>query len=144
MLAQVPRQVLHGLVKLKELSDAPIAQIQARVLELARGRVLRILPFPGMHQTRQTPESLFINPEHFTDFARRRTSTISDHVRGHRRAQLAVPLVNILNRALALIAARQIEIDVRPLTPFFGKKAFEQKFHPHWLAPRDPTRATDG
>src|SRR3979409_678546 len=144
MLTQVPRQILHGPVKLKKLSDAPIAQIQARVLELARGRVLRILPFPGMNQTRQTPESLFIKPEPFTNFARGRTSTISDPVRGHRRAQLAVPLVNILNRAFALIAARQIEIDVRPLTTFFGKKALEQKFHPHRIDRRDPNRVTDG
>ena len=82
-----------------------------------------------MHQTRQTPQCLFIKAERFANFARCQTPAICNHVRGHRRAKLAVAFVNVLNRALTLIAARQIEIDVRPLTALFGKKPFEQKFH---------------
>src|SRR5207245_3122256 len=83
--------------------------------------------------------------EYFADFARRRTPAISDHVCGHRRAKLAVTLVNVLNRPLALVAARQIEIDVGPFAALFGKKTLEQKLHAYGIdrgdAKRTATRA---
>src|SRR5438128_10563838 len=96
-----------------------------------------------MHQARQTPEHFIIKPERLADFARRRSAAISDHVRGHRRAKFSIALVNVLNHALALIAAWQIEIDVRPLAAFFGKKPLEQKFHADRIDSSDTKRITD-
>ena len=119
MLAQVARQILHRLIKLKEFPDAPVAQIQSRIFELPLTRVFRIFPFPTVDQSRQTTESFIIKSEHLADLTRGRTPAISNHVRRHRRAQLSIALINILNCPLALIAARQIEIDVRPLAPLF-------------------------
>ena len=50
MLAQVTRQVLNSEIQLQKFSDALVREIQARVLELALGRVFRIFPFPGAYQ----------------------------------------------------------------------------------------------
>jgi hypothetical protein len=41
----------------------------------------------------------------------------------------SVALVNVLDRLLALLSARQIEIDVGPLTAFFRKKTLKQQIH---------------
>ena len=43
---------------------------------------------------------------------------------------IAVLLVHVLDRPLAAIAARQIEIDVRPLAALFREKPLEQQIHP--------------
>ena len=119
------RQVLHGHVQLAEFFDVPVMQVEPGVLELAFGSVIRILPFESAHQTRKPGDRLFIEAHRLADFARRRTPTIGDDVCGHRRAVRAVTLIDVLNYALALISARQVEIDVRPFAAFFGKKALE-------------------
>ena len=49
-----------------------------------------------------------------------------------------------MNGAFALIAAGQIEIDVRPLAAFFGKKSFEEQFHFHRIDGCDSQRITNG
>ena len=81
--------------------------------------------------------------QHFADVAHRRAAAISDDVGGHGGAQLAVALVDVLDGALALIAAGQIEIDVRPLAALFGKKALEEQFHVHRIDGRDAERIAD-
>ena len=42
----------------------------------------------------------------------------------------AVLLVDVLDHALAAIAARQIEIDVGPLAALLREEALEQQLHP--------------
>ena len=129
MLSQMTRQILHGLVKLKEFPDASIMQIESRIFELTCGRVLRIFPLPRVDQARQTSQRFVIKAQHLANFARSRSPTISNHVRSHRGAQFSITFIDILNRALALIAAGQIKIDVRPFAALFRKKTFEQEFH---------------
>ncbi len=97
-----------------------------------------------MHQSGQTAKRVVIKAERFANFARRRAAAISDDVCRHRRAKFSVALVNILNRALALVAARQIEIDVRPFAALFGKKAFKQKLHADRIDGGDAEAVTDG
>jgi len=46
--------------------------------------------------------------------ARRALAAIRDDVGGHRRAELPVLLVDVLNHPLAPIAAGQIQIDIGP------------------------------
>ena len=78
---------------------------------------------------RQPIDLPFVEIERLADFARRALAAIGDHVGGHRRAVLAVFLVDVLNHALAAIAARQIEIDVGPLAALFREEALEQQLH---------------
>ena len=72
----------------------------------------------------------WIEPERLAHLARGAAAAIGDDVGGHRRAVRAVVLVDVLNHALAPIAARQIEIDVRPLAALFRQKPLEQQLHP--------------
>src|ERR1700704_4384428 len=112
MLAQMSGQILNGLIELKEFFNARITQIQTCFAKLSRSRIFRILPLPGVDQTGQPADYVFIKAECFANFTRRGSSAVSDDVRGHRRAQLAVTLVDVLNRAFALVSTRQIQIDI--------------------------------
>ena len=57
---------------------------------------------------------------------------------------LAVALVDVLNDALALVAAGQVDIDVGPFAALFGEKAFEEQIHADRVDCRDAKRITDG
>src|SRR6185369_1033062 len=129
MLAEVARQILDHLIKLEELFDSRLAKIQTSVAKLSLAGIVWIFPFPRVDERRQTCKRLVVEVEHLPDLARGRAPAISDDVRGHRRAEFSVALVNVLNRLLALISARQIEIDVRPFASFFRKKTLKQQIH---------------
>src|ERR1041385_6845171 len=137
MLAQVTRQVLHELIKLKELFDARLTQIQTRVAKLSFAGIVWIFPFPRVDERGETRKCFFVEVERLPDFARGRTPAISDDVCGHRGPMFSIALVNVLNRLLALLAARQIEIDVGPLASLFRKKALEQQVHADRIDGRD-------
>src|SRR6185295_18243871 len=115
MLAQVTRQVLHALIEFEELFDARLAQIQTRIAKLSLAGIVWIFPFPRVNERRQTRERFVVEVERLPDFARGRASAISDDVCRHRRSMFSVALINVLNRLLALLSTRQIEIDVGPL-----------------------------
>ena len=120
-------------------------QIEPGIAKLALERVVRILAIPRWPTRLDKPsERLVVEAQRLAHFARRRPAAISDDVGGHRRAELSVALINVLNDALALIAAGQIEIDVRPFAAFFGEKALEQQFHADRIDRRYSKRITDG
>ena len=56
---------------------------------------------------------------------------------------LSVALVDILDGALALIAAGKVEIDVRPFAALLGEKALEQQLHRDRVDGGDAERITD-
>ena len=85
-----------------------------------------------------------VEAERLPDFARRAPAAIGDDVGGHRRAERAVFLVDVLNDALAAIAARQIEIDVGPLAALLGQEALEQQLHADRIDGRDAEAVADG
>ena len=69
-------------------------------------------------------------PRTLPDFARGGASAISDDVGGHGGAVLAVALVDVLDDALALIAAGKIDIDVGPFAALFGEKRSNSRSMP--------------
>ena len=71
MLAQVTRQILHHLIKLKEFFDAWLAQIQTRIAKLSLAGIVWIFPFPRMDERGETRKRFFIKVERLPDFARR-------------------------------------------------------------------------
>ena len=85
-----------------------------------------------------------IEAERLAHFARRAAAAIGDDVGGHRRAEPAVFLVDVLDHLLAAIAARQIEIDVGPLAALFRQEALEQQIHPDRIDRGDPEAVADG
>ena len=88
-------------------------------------------------------ERFGIEAERLADFARGGAAAIGDDVGGHGGAEFAVALVDILDGALALIAAGQIEIDVGPFAALFGEKALEQQIHADGIDGGDAERIAD-
>ena len=76
--------------------------------------------------------------------ARGAAAAIGDDVGGHRRAEPAVLLVDVLNDALAAVAARQIEIDVGPFAALFREEALEQQLHLDRIDGGDAEAVADG
>ena len=89
-------------------------------------------------------DEIRLDREHLADLARRAPAAIGDHVGGHRSAQLAVLLIDVLDDALAPIAARQIEIDVGPLAALFRQEPLEQQVHPDRIDGGDAEAVADG
>ena len=88
--------------------------------------------------------SLLVERQRLAHFARGAAAAIGDDVGGHRRAQPAVLLVDVLDDALAAIAARQIEIDVGPLAALLRQEALEQQLHLDRIDGGDPEAVADG
>ena len=82
--------------------------------------------------------------ERLADLARRASAAIRDHVRRHGRAVFAVAPVDFLDHAFAPIAARQIEIDVRPAFPAFAQETLEDEMIAHRIDRRDAEAKADG
>src|ERR1700746_3696892 len=85
-----------------------------------------------------------VEGKHFADFARSGFTAIGDDVGGHGGAKSSVAFVNVLNGAFALVAAGQIEIDVRPFAAFCRKKTFEKQIHSDRINRSDSECVTDG
>src|SRR5687768_16952680 len=137
MLAQVSRQVLDHLVKLKEFPDSRIIQIQTCATKLTLGGIVWIFPLPCMNKPGESRKCFFVKIQNLPDFTRRRTPAICDDIRGHGRTEFSVTRVNVLNGFFALISARQIEVDIGPLASLFGKKSLKQQLHADRIDGRD-------
>ena len=140
----MPRQILDALPQIAEQADARIVEREADIADLPRQRVLRIGPLEMVHDLREPIDPLGLDRQRFADLARRAPPAVRDHVRGHARAQAAVPLVDVLNDPLAAITARQIEIDVGPLPTFLGQESLEQQVHADRVHGRDAQAVTHG
>src|SRR4051812_21664870 len=89
-------------------------------------------------KARQALERLRIETQHLTHFPGGGTSAIRNDIGGHCSTESAVALINVLNRAFALLAARQIEIDIGPFAALFGKESLEEQLHFHRIDRRNP------
>src|SRR5215467_7681050 len=143
MLAEMPRQTLHFLTKLKKFANTMIGEIKASILELASERIVGIGVFPGADQAGEAVERFRVEGKHLADFSRGRFATVSDDVGGHGGAEFSVALVNVLDSALALISAGKIKIDVRPFATLFRKKTLEKQVHSDGIDGRDAKRVAD-
>ena len=78
--------------------------------------------------------------ERLADFAHRAAAAVGDHICRHRRSVRAVASIHFLDDALAPVAAREIEIDVRPRGAAFAEEALKQKIARDRVAGRDAER----
>src|SRR5262245_21465812 len=116
------RQILQLEAQFEKFTDSRLTHIEAGDVELRFERVGLVFVFEMPDETRQTVERLGIETQRLAHFSRRRPAAIGYDIGRHRSAQRAVSLVDILNRALALIAAGQVEVDVGPFASLFGEK----------------------
>src|SRR5215472_13610753 len=143
VLAEMTRQILQAHAQVQIFRDALMSQIKTGIAEMTIESIFRSVPLPSTDKSGETVQGLHVEPEDLADFACRRTSAISADVGGHGGATLAVSLVQILDGFLALVAAGQIEIDVRPFAALFRQKTFEQQLHTHRIDCRNPQSVTD-
>src|SRR5580692_1063884 len=119
-------------------------QLESGILEAAVERIVFVAEFPGGNSGRNFRKRFRIEPERLAHFARRHTVAVSDDIRSHSRAALAIAPVNILNDLFTLVAAGQIKIDVGPLAALLRQKALEKKLHADGIDGRNAQRITNG
>ncbi len=139
----MPRQILDAFAQLPVFPDPRMVQVEAHLLKMIFEVIRWTAPFAAVHDARKLVEGPLIKSERFAHFPRRGAVAIGDDIRSHRRPELAVTLVDVLNRLLSLIPARQVEIDIRPLAAFFREKPFEEQFHADRIDRRDAQRIAD-
>ena len=144
MLPEVARQILHLHPELGEMLHATIARIEARRGHVAADRVGRIDELELVHHFGEPIDDRLVDPERLANFARRAASAIGDDVGRHRRAMPAVLFVDVLDHALAAIAARQIDVDVRPLAALLRQEPFEEQIHADRIDRRDAEAVAHG
>ena len=141
------RQVLDLQVEPHEVLHAQVLGIEAALRELVRQAPSICSRISPKFQVLTHFESLSTCSsgvaERFADFARGGAVAVGDDVRGHRRAVRAVLRVDVLDDFLALVARREIEVDVRPLAALLGQKALEEQLHLHRIDGGDAERVAD-
>src|SRR5712672_3622815 len=143
MLAQMPRQFLQPHAQRMELPDTWMPHIQSSLAEICCQCIFGILIPPRTDKLCQLVEQIKIESQNLSNLASRGFPVVSNDVGRHRGAKFSVTFVNILNCALAFSAAGQIQIDVRPLAAFFGKKSLEEEFFLYRIRFRNSQHITD-
>ena len=144
MLPEVPRQVLDALPQVAEGAQLFVGGIESGLAQVLLERLLRIDPLERVDHLGHAIDGVRFEAEDLADLARRAAAAVRDDVRSHCGAQPAVSLVDVLDHLLAPIAARQVEVDVRPLAAFLGEKSFEEQIHPDRVDRGDPEAVADG
>ena len=140
VLAEVPRHVLRGEGKLVIFAQAWVIKIEPSIAESAVEFVVLIAEFPGGNRGGNFVQSFRIELQRLAHFPCGHAIAISNDIGSHGCAALAVAPVDILNDFFTLVAARQVDTDVRPLAALFGKEAFEEQFHADGINRRDSQR----
>ena len=106
--------------------------------------VVGVDPLVASHVLGEAVDLLDIHPEDLADLTRSALLPISDDVGRHRSAARTVALVDVLDGSLAAIAARQVEVDVRPLAALLGEEALEEQLHADRIDGGDAEAVADG
>src|ERR1700756_2445131 len=105
MWAQVSCKILSAFTQLPVLSAARMVQVEADLLKMIFEVVRWTPPFSAVHHARKLVEGVLVETQRFPHFSCCRAVAISDDVRRHCGAQLAVPLVHVLNCLFPLVSA---------------------------------------
>ena len=136
------RQSVNRLIEPDERRHARMRLGQTRLLDL-RLEIERVREIAVREKVREAVENVRRKIERLADLARRAAAAIGDDVRGHGRAVFAVTAINFLDDAFAPIAARQIEIDVRPAFAAFAQETLEDEMVAHRIDRGDAETKTD-
>src|SRR5689334_18452117 len=144
MLTEVAREVLNLLPQLAEALNRRVLAVEAGVAQIAREGFFRIDPLELVHHLGERVDQAGLDREDLADLAGSAPAAVGDDVCCHRSAEPSVLLIDVLNDALAPIAAGQIEIDVGPFAALLGEKPLEQQIHADRIDRRDAEAVADG
>src|SRR5260370_27744364 len=114
----MPWQVDHAFTELKKAANSRVIEIEASSAKIVVKGIVRTSPFPGTRGGRETTQRVWLEAQDLAHLPRCQLRTIGDNVGRHGCAALAIPLVNVLDDTLPLVAARYIEIQLPPFSPF--------------------------
>ena len=143
MLAEVARQVLDLLEEPGEERDPPVALVDSRPRQALLEGVVGVHVLEPAHGAGQTVDLLYRDAEHLAYLPGGAAVAVGDDVRGHGGALGPVAFVDVLDHPLAAVAARQVEVDVRPLPALLGEEALEEQLHPHRVHRGDAQAVAD-
>src|SRR5438552_11615379 len=98
------------------MADARMIYLQASASNVHFYSVVRILPLKRMQSGRKLIQSPRVKAEHFAHLPGGKFRTVSNKVCRHAGAAPAVALIDILDHLFAVIAGRQVQINVGPLS----------------------------
>ena len=147
VLAEVARQVLDAPPHLGEAAGCAASSGSKPAPRELGAHVLAVAAVAG-----RSPSCRAASPagrparreaERPCHLARRHAVAVGDDVGGHGGAAHAVAPVDVLDDLLALVAGRQVEVDVGPLAALLGEEALEQELHLHRVDGGDAERVAD-
>ena len=121
-------------------ADAPSGRPACRSCA-CRSRVCGKSPLANRLEKRSSTSARQV--QRLADLAHGAAAAEGDDVRRHGRAVPAVAAINLLDDALAPVAARQIEIDVRPALAAFAEEALEEQVARDRIDRRDAEAVAD-
>ena len=140
----MPRQVLHPVPEIGELAHPRIQAVHADLAQMPGQRLAAVHELEAMHQFGEPIDQAGVKAQRLADLTRGAAVAVGDDVGRHRRAQLPVALVDVLDHALAPVAAGQVEIDVGPLAALFREEPLEEQLHPDRVDRGDAEAVTHG
>src|SRR6266496_1217377 len=142
MLTKVSWQSINCVIEPDERRHARLVFRQAGLFDL-RFELERMGEIATRKKMGETVDDAWCKIERFPDFARRAASAVTDHVRCHRGTVFPVAAINFLDHCFAPIAARKIEIDIRPAFSALVQESFEHQMIFHWIDRRNPQAITN-
>src|SRR5581483_3049684 len=131
MLAQMARQTLHPLHDRGEHPDARRLGIDSALAQQRSKFIVLIAEFVNVIEPGEAIDLIGGKTQHLGGLANRTARAIRDYIGGHRGAAFTITLIDVLDDLFTLIAARQINIDIRPFAALFRQEALEQQLHLH-------------
>src|SRR5437016_14229886 len=119
------RQILDGFAEFEILAQSRMTQVQTGIAKAAIERVVLIAVLPGAHNGRQSIQGFRFKAQSFAHLAGGEAAAISNDIGSHGGATLTILTIDVLDHAFALIAAGEVEVDVRPFAAFFGEHSLE-------------------
>src|SRR5581483_6325424 len=120
-----------------------MGEVESSIAEAVVECVVVIAVLPVRHRGGNFVERLGIESESLAHFSRSHATAVSNDIGSHGRAAFSIFLVDVLDDALALIAAGEIDINVGPLAALFGKEPFEEEIHADRIDGGDAERIAD-
>ena len=143
MLSEMPRQILDPSPQVREHPHARPLWRETHKSEVALECLVRIDKLEVVHRLREPVDLFGTDRQRHADITRGAAAAIRDDIGGHGRTKTAVLLVHVLNDALATVAARQVEVDVRPFAAFLGQETLEEQIHRNRIDRGDPQAVAD-
>jgi len=126
----MPRQVVHLLIQLGKRRCARMRLRQPGLPHLLCHTEC-VRKITAREQIRESIEHVGGQVQYLAKFTRGTAAPVGNDRRRHRRPVGAITTVNFLDDALAPVAARQIDIDVRPSAMAFAEESLEKNVELH-------------